>query len=151
MRSDPTEGSPFLRKVLDTYNGRSVDAFDSLLSDDCTLVRDGVEARGREAIKRVLAQLYRAIPDLEYRIDDAVSSGDKTAIRWEGRGAHRGEYLGVPPTGKVMSYFGITFFETRDGRIVRLWVSTNLVERLRNLAEVGQPKRSEPDAPRAPY
>lgn len=136
---DPTEASPFLRRVLDTYNSHRPDAFDALLSEDCALVRDGVEARGREAIKRVLAQLYRAVPDLEYRIDDAVSSGEKVAIRWEGRGTHRGDYLGIPATGSAMSYFGITFFETRGDQITRIWVSTNLLERLRCLAEVAQP------------
>jgi steroid delta-isomerase-like uncharacterized protein len=150
MRSDPTEANPFLRRVLDTYNSRRPEAFDALLTEDCALVRDGVEAGGREAVKRVLAQLYRAIPDLEYRIDDAVSSGEKTAIRWEGHGTHRGEYLGISPTGRAMSYGGITFFETRGDRIARIWVSTNLVERLRSVAEVAQPTQSQPDAPHAP-
>jgi steroid delta-isomerase-like uncharacterized protein len=146
MRSDPTEANPFLRRVLDTYNSRRVDAFDALLTEDCTLVRDGAEARGREAVKRVLAQLYRAIPDLEYRIDDAVSTRDKTAIRWEGHGTHRGEYLGVAPTGSAMSYGGITFFEARGDRIARIFVSTNLLERLRALAERAQEAPSPQDA-----
>jgi steroid delta-isomerase-like uncharacterized protein len=145
MRSDPTESNPFLRRVLDTYNSHRLDAFDALLTEDCTLVRDGAEARGREAVKRVLGQLYRAIPDLEYRIDDAVSAGDKTAIRWEGRGTHRYEYLGVPPTGSAMSYGGITFYETRGDRIARIFVSTNLLERLRTLAELAQPEESQAD------
>jgi steroid delta-isomerase-like uncharacterized protein len=137
---DPTEASPFLRKVLDTYNSHRPDAFDALLTEECVLERDGVEARGREAIKRVLGQLYRAIPDLEYRIDDAVSSGEKVAIRWEGHGTHRGDYLGISPTGSAMSYSGITFYETRGDRIARIWVSTNLLERLRSLAEAAQPR-----------
>ena len=144
MQSDPTETQPWLRRVLDTYNSHRPDAFDALLTEDCTLERDGVEVHGREAVKRVLGQLYRAIPDLEYRIDDAVSSGDKLAIRWEGHGTHRGEYLGVPPTGSAMSYAGITLFETHDDRIAAIWVSTNLREQLRTLAEMAQPTRSQP-------
>jgi len=144
MRSDPTEADPFLRRVLDTYNSRRPDAFDGLLTEECTLVRDGVEVRGREAVKRVLAQLYRAIPDLEYRIDGAVSSGDKTAIRWEGRGTHRGEYSGISPTGSAMSYVGITLFETHGDRIAAIWVSTNLREQLRSLAGVAQPTPLHP-------
>jgi steroid delta-isomerase-like uncharacterized protein len=144
MPSDPTKANPFLRKVLDTYNGRRLEAFDALLTEDCVLDRDGDEARGREAVKRVLGQLYRAIPDLEYRLDDAISSGDKTAIRWEGHGTHRGEYLGMPPTGRALSYGGITFFETRGDRIAHIWVSTNLGAQLRSLAS--QPTPSQPEA-----
>ena len=145
MLSDPAEASPFLRRVLDTYNSRRPEAFDALLTEDCALVRDGAEARGREAVKRVLGQLYRAIPDLEYRIDDAISSGEKFAIRWEGHGTHRGEYQGISPTGSAMSYAGVTFFEMRGDRIARIWVSTNLLERLRSLAEVAQPSQSRPE------
>src|SRR5215831_14443027 len=129
MQPNPTESNPFLRKVLATYNSRRPEAFDALLTEDCTLIRDGAEARGREAVKRVLTQLYRAVPDLEYRIDDAISSGDKVAIRWEGHGTHRGEYLGVAPTGSPMSYAGITLYEMRGDRVARIWVSTNLLER----------------------
>jgi len=146
MRSDPTEESEFLRRVLDTYNSHRTDAFDALLTEDCVLVRDGAEARGRESIKRVLAQLYRAMPDLEYRIDDAVSSGDKTAIRWEGHGTYRGDYLGMSPTGSAISYAGITIFETRGDRIARLWVSTNLLERLRSLTPAARPAQAQADA-----
>jgi predicted ester cyclase len=94
----------------------------------------------------VLGQLYRAIPDLVYRIDDAVSAGDKMAIRWEGRGTHRGEYQGLAPTGSEMTYGGITFYETRGDRIARIWVSTNLLEQLRKLSEVAQHAESHADA-----
>jgi steroid delta-isomerase-like uncharacterized protein len=139
MQSTPTEASPFVRRVLETYNSHRPEAFDALFTEDCVLVRDGADAHGREAVKRVLAQLYRAIPDLEYRIDDAIASGDKVAIRWEGHGTHRGEYLGLPATGATIVYRGITFFETRGDRIARIWVSTNLPEQMRSLAQAGQP------------
>ena len=146
MQPNPTESNPFLRKVLATYNSRRPEAFDALLTEDCTLIRDGAEARGREAVKRVLGQLYRAIPDLEYRIDDAVSAGDKIAIRWEGHGTHRGEYRGVAPTGSAMSYTGITFYETRGDLIARIWVSTNLLGQLRKASESAQRTESQADA-----
>jgi predicted ester cyclase len=146
MQPNLTESSPFLRRVLATYNSRRPEAFDELLTEDCTLIRDGAEARGREAVKRVLGQLYRAIPDLEYRIDDAVSAGDKMAIRWEGHGTHRGEYHGMAPTGSEMSYGGITFYERRGDLIARIWVSTNLLEQLRKRSEPAHRAESQADA-----
>jgi steroid delta-isomerase-like uncharacterized protein len=146
MQPDPTETTSFLRRVLDTYNSRRPEAFDALLTEDCTLIRDGAEARGREAVKRVLGQLYRAIPDLEYRIDDAISAGDKMAIRWEGHGTHRGEYQGVVPSGNEMSYMGITFYERRGDLIARIWVSTNLLDRLRKASELAPRTGSQADA-----
>src|SRR5437763_9031007 len=83
---------PFVRKVVATYNSRRVEAFDELLTEDCVLMRNGVEALGRDAVKGVLANLYRAFPDIEYTVDDVLVSGDKMALRWHGSGTHRGPY-----------------------------------------------------------
>lgn len=145
MAPDPIEASPFLRRLLDTYNSHRPDAFDALLTEDCVLVRNGVEASGRDEVKRALAKVYRAFPDLEYRIDDAVAVGEKMAIRWQGRGTHRGEYLGVPATGSAISYTGITFNEMRGDRIARLWVSADLLSLLRSLSEAAR-TRPSPEA-----
>lgn len=145
MPLDPTEIKPFLRRLLDIYNSHQPDAFDALLTEDCVLVRNGQEASGREAVKRVLAKVYRAFPDLDYRIDDAVVAGDKVAMRWQGRGTHRGEYLGVAPTGSAISYSGITFYEMRGDKVARIWVSADLLGLLRSLSEAAR-TRPSPEA-----
>jgi steroid delta-isomerase-like uncharacterized protein len=126
---------PFVQRLIDAYNGRTLDAFDSLLSDDVVLVRDEEKARGRDAFKAVLGRLRSAFPDMQYRIDDVVSSGDRIALRWESRGTHQGEYMGVPPTGKSVSYTGITLYELREGKIARVWVAADLLSLLRRLRE----------------
>jgi steroid delta-isomerase-like uncharacterized protein len=142
MANGPTETDPFLRKLISAYNSHRPEEFDSLFTEDCVLVRNGVEARGLAAVKEVLAKVYRAFPDIEYRIDDAVAAGGKIALRWQGRGTHRGEYLGLAPTGLEVSYDGITIFETRGDRIARLWVSADtlgLARRLGAWASAGEP------------
>jgi steroid delta-isomerase-like uncharacterized protein len=124
---------PFVQRVIDAYNDRTLEAFDSLLTDDVVLVRDEEKARGREEFKAVLGRLRRAFPDLQYRISDVVSSGDRMALRWEARGTHQGEYLGVQGTGRSVTYGGITLYELRDGRIARVWVAADLLSLLRRL------------------
>lgn len=126
---------PFVQRVLDAYNGRALDAFDSLLTDDVVLVRDEQEAHGRDAFKAVVTRLRRAFPDIQYRIRDVVSSGDKLALRWDAEGTHMNEYLGVQGTKRRVSYGGITLYELRDGRIARAWVAADLLSLLRRLHE----------------
>jgi uncharacterized protein (TIGR02246 family) len=141
MAIDAIEKDPFLRKVIDSYNGHDTKRFDDLLAEDCVLVRNGVEARGREAFKRVLDKLYRAFPDIEYRIDDVIVAGDKIALRWSGTATHRGEYLGFAPTGKPVTYDGITLYERRGDKLAKVWVSANLIGLSRQLGqEAGQPQ-----------
>lgn len=132
---------PFVRRVIDIYNGHRVEAFDELLTEDCVLVRNGAEASGREAIKKVLDNLYRAFPDIEYTVDDVLVAGDKMALRWQGRGTHRGEYQGMAPSGRRVTYDGITLYELRGNRIARIWVATNVLGVMRSLqAQAPQPE-----------
>src|SRR3954469_25302597 len=145
MAGDPTETDGFVRRLLDTYNRHSPEAFDALLTEDCVLVRNAVEARGREAVQGAMGRLYRAFPDIEYQIDDAVMTDDSAAIRWEATATHRGEYLGVPPTGRRIRYDGITLHQLRGDRIPRLWVSADELPLLRSLTE-REEARPQPEA-----
>jgi steroid delta-isomerase-like uncharacterized protein len=130
-----TQMSPYVKRLVDAYNSRTLEDFDSLLSDDVVLVRAGEKAHGRDEFKGVLQRLRRAFPDIQYRIDDVIESGDRLALRWEAKGTHRGEYLGVPATGRDASYSGVTIYELRDGKIARVWVAADLLSLLRSLSE----------------
>jgi steroid delta-isomerase-like uncharacterized protein len=123
----------FMQKVLDTYNSHDPSRFDELLTGDCVLVRNGEGAVGREKVKNVLAKLYAAFPDIVYSVEEIITSGNKTCMRWQGKGTHRADYLGIPATGRTISYGGITLFERTADRISRLWVSADMLDLLRKL------------------
>jgi len=125
----------FVKRLVNAYSQRSLDDFDNLLSDDVVLVRDEEKAHGRDEFKAVLRRLQRAFPDIQYRIDDVIVAGNRIALRWEARGTHRDEYLGVPATGRTVSYSGVTIYELRDDRISRIWVTADLLSLLRRLHE----------------
>jgi steroid delta-isomerase-like uncharacterized protein len=132
----PMEADPFVRRLIDAYNKGFLDEFDPLVSDDVVLIREGEKAHGREEFKAVLAKLQRAFPDIQYRIDDVIVAGNRIALRWEASGTHRGEYLGVPATGRTVTYTGITMYERGDdGKIARVWVAADLLSLLRRLHE----------------
>ena len=124
---------PFVERLVDAYNSRTLESFDALLTDDVVLVRDEEKARGREEFKGVLGRVRRAFPDIRYRIEDVIQSSDRLALRWEARGTHQGEYLGIQPSGRAINYTGITLYELRDGKIARIWVSADLLSLLRRL------------------
>jgi steroid delta-isomerase-like uncharacterized protein len=130
------EMGSFVKRLVDAYNKRALDEFDSLLTDDVVLVRDEEKAHGREEFKAVLRRLQRAFPDIEYRIDETIVAGDKIVLRWQARGTHGGEYLGVPATGRPVSYTGITIYELEGDRIARVWVNADLLSLLRRLREI---------------
>jgi predicted ester cyclase len=48
-------------------------------------------------------------------------------------GSHRGEYLGIPPTGRSVTYNEIFIFRMTDGRIVETWGVVDVLAQLRQL------------------
>ena len=69
-------------------------------------------------------------------IEDIFASGDKVVVRITGRGIHRGEYEGVPPTGKRVSMSGIAIYRIAHGKIVEEWSQADRLDFLRQLGAV---------------
>jgi predicted ester cyclase len=56
-------------------------------------------------------------PDLNFAIKEQISEGDKVASRFEWTGTHRGEFLGMPATGRPVRVWGIVIDRLENGRI----------------------------------
>jgi steroid delta-isomerase-like uncharacterized protein len=72
---------------------------------------------GWEGLKDVLRGMRAAFPDLVFSIVEQVSEGDKAASRFEWTGTHRGDFLGVPATGRPARVWGIVIDRLVEGRI----------------------------------
>lgn len=71
---------------------------------------------------RQAAELFRAaLPDWHSDIDQLVAEGDIVVERFTASGTHRGEFMGVPPTGNTLVLAGINIFRIRDNKIVERW------------------------------
>jgi steroid delta-isomerase-like uncharacterized protein len=143
----PMEKTEFVQRLVDAYNGKKLEAFDALLTDDVVLVRDEEKAHGREEFKKVLARLQKAFPDIQYMIEDTVVAGDRIILRWQARGTHKGEYLGIPATGRSASYTGITIYELKGDKVAKIFVAADLLSLLKRLRETRA--GGEKEGPRA--
>jgi steroid delta-isomerase-like uncharacterized protein len=76
---------------------------------------------GLDGIRAFLDQLRTAFPDIEGRVDDVVAEGDRVVVRMTWQGTHTGEFLGVAPTGRRVSYGRIEVWRIADGRLAEHW------------------------------
>jgi steroid delta-isomerase-like uncharacterized protein len=74
--------------------------------------------RGREGVAIVVKALRAAFPDLEYEIEDMVIGADAVAVRTTLRGTHRGDFFGIPASGKSVEVSQMTIERFKDGKIV---------------------------------
>ncbi len=92
-----------------------------------------VDATGAEALKEVFRRLHRAFPDLHIAMEDLIAEGDKVVARNTVTGTHQGEYMGLPPTGKSITYREIFIFRVVNGRIAETWGVVDVLSQLKQL------------------
>lgn len=99
----------------------------------------GSLARSTHGIEAFLAYLRRVrgiFPDFHNEIVElTVGEGEPcVAARLRFTGTHRGELLGLEPTGRAIEYDGAAFLRSAGGRLVSAWVLgdlNSLLEQLR--------------------
>lgn len=64
---------------------------------------------GPEGVIQFVAAYRFAFPDSRFAVEDRIAEGDKVVSRWTARGTHRGEFLGISPTGEEVTVTGIEF------------------------------------------
>jgi len=80
-----------------------------------------IEATGADALKQIWAMLLRIYPDIHLMVEDLIGEGDKVVGRTTVTGTHRGEFMGLAPTGKSVTYNEMFIFRIADGRVVETW------------------------------
>jgi steroid delta-isomerase-like uncharacterized protein len=83
--------------------------------------------------KGILTSFNNAFPDLHHEIEDMVAERNKVAIRLNVTGTHKGEFQGIPPTGKKLSLYEMGFITIIDGKITEGWISADTMGLLQQL------------------
>ena len=72
---------------------------------------------GLGGLKDVLRGMRAAFPDMHWTVEEQIAEGDKVATRFEWTGTHRGEFLGVPATGRAVRVWGVVIDRLEGGKI----------------------------------
>ena len=75
----------------------------------------------REGQMQVVAAFGRAFPDGQATVEDLVAEGNTVVLRWSFTGTHRGDFFGIPPTGKRVTIRGVDWYHMAGGRITEIW------------------------------
>jgi steroid delta-isomerase-like uncharacterized protein len=95
-----------------------------------------VQATGAQALKQVWAMLLRGLPDLHVAVEEVIAEGDKVVSRNTVTGTHQGDYRGLPPTGKPITYNEIFIFRFADGRIAEIWGVVDVFSQMKQLGVI---------------
>jgi len=112
-------------------------SIDELVEPDAT-IRTPLpgDATGAQVLKHVWAVLLAAFPDLQLNVEDLIGEDDKVVARIVVTGTHRGDYMGVEPTGKSIAYDEIFIFRFANGRVVETWGVVDVFSQLKQLGVI---------------
>jgi predicted ester cyclase len=94
-----------------------------------------------EEFKQGIAELRRSFPDYHGTNEIQVAEGDMVANRFVFYGIHRGEFMGVAPTGRRVTFRGLALDRVVAGKIVESIVEVALED---VLGQIGAVVRAEP-------
>jgi len=76
---------------------------------------------GMDAMRREVG-MWRGAFDFSFTIEDQIAQGDCVCTRWTWNATHKGDFVGIPATGKKVSMTGTTIHRcTADGKIAEGW------------------------------
>jgi len=117
-------------------NKRNLAVFDEIVVEDFKDHAPMPHPPGRQGLKQMLGGFQAALPDMRITVEDLVAEGDRVVARLTVGGTHKGPLMGVPATGKRLSWTAIHLFRIQGGRIVERWAEADVAGMLRQLGLV---------------
>jgi steroid delta-isomerase-like uncharacterized protein len=148
----PEENKAIARRAdEELFDRGNLEVADELFAPDFVYhdPASGQDWHGLESVKKYASMLRAAFPDLRYTVEDQVAEGEKVVTRYVASGTHRGEIMGIAPTGNRVQITGISITRIEDGKIVEIWENYDALGMMRRLRVIPEPQ-SEKAPPSRP-
>ncbi len=131
------------RFVEDFWNEGNMSAADELMAPGAEIHMPTGEVVDVDGLKGFARVFHGSFPDWHSTFEELIAEGDRVAERWTGRGTHRGELQGIPPTGKRVEVPGIVFYRIVDGKIVEFRGQLDMLSLMQQLGAIPSPQQAE--------
>lgn len=130
----PRRNEAVVRRLLEeVFNRGRTDLLTELIATDHIGHDPFGDHYGPEGLRIAVAEYREAFPDLQMTVEDLVADGDRVVHRFTLRGTHAGPFMGIPPTGQVVTVTGIAIDRLADAKVAESWVSFDGLDLLRQL------------------
>jgi predicted ester cyclase len=124
------------RRIFEGINQGNLAVIDELCAPTFVSHSPPTTTHGPEAYKQSFSIGLTAFPDSHFTIEDQLAEGDKVATRYTFSGTHQGEFMGIPPTGKHVTFTGISISHWVDGKLVENWINSDTLGYLQQLGVI---------------
>ncbi len=129
-----------LEKATSRFSLRDLEGYLALYDD--SVIHHGFSSKikpGVAGLRNHYSALLMAFPDMRIEIEEIIADGEKVAHRYLFSGTHKGEFLGLPASGKLVRAPGVHIHLFKNGRAVEAW---QVFDNLTFLLEIGAVSRT---------
>ena len=121
------------RYIEEAWNQGNVAVLDEVWVESPDLEAPVTQFATRDDYKARILAFRSAFPDLRAEVRFVLTEDDAVVVGVERTGTHRGEFDGIPPTGRTAAWTGIEMLRIECGRIVADWVEADALDLRRDL------------------
>jgi steroid delta-isomerase-like uncharacterized protein len=131
------QNKALVRKFEDLINARDLDTALTLFSRDYVDHTPAIGLPpGIEGVRTFFTMQFSAFPDRRTTSLDMIAEGDKVVHRLSGEFTHQGMFLGIPATGKHITWSCIDIWRIADGKLAEHWVEADMLSLMQQLGVV---------------
>lgn len=123
VRDESFDKTTVRRLFEEVAAGGRLDVVDEICAPDLIdhdMSKTEEKTTGSDVLKRDIAG-WREAFDFEFTLDRQICEGDCCVALWTWHGRHKGDFMGIAPTGRDVTMTGTTVCRLRDGRIQETW------------------------------
>jgi steroid delta-isomerase-like uncharacterized protein len=104
------------RWIEEGFNRQNLAVVDELIAEQFSVNGQTI---GRDGLRMSMSRHLMGFPDLRVTIDDILAEGSKVGVWYTAEGTHRGEFEGIPATGKRVKWSGFDLLTVEHGKITQ--------------------------------
>ena len=115
-----------VNRAIARFNAKDLEGYLEMF--DKAVIFHGLSRRlkpGVGGLRDYYTVLRGGFPDMRLASEDVIAEGEKIANRYTFYGTHKGTYMGVAPTSKLVISAGMVIHHFRGGKCVETWQSTD--------------------------
>lgn len=130
-----------IRRLYDETNAGNLDFMDQVLAPDFTSYGGAgfQDLHGPEEFKDLTRTFLKSLPDLWFQVDELIGEGDDILVSGTLSGTHKGEWYGIAPSGKKITWTGCAIFRFRGDQIIARWQEFDALAIMAQMSPPAQP------------
>jgi predicted ester cyclase len=122
----PKENVESVNRAIARFNAKDLEGYLEMF--DKAVVFHGLSRKlkpGVGGLRDYYSVLREGFPDMRLASEDLIAEGEKVANRYTFYGTHKGAYMGIAPTSKLIVTQGMVIHLFRAGKCIETWQSTD--------------------------